>query len=203
MTNIITQLDFYFTPLWQLSGIGFIFLVGIFVECSFLTKWGDFYGRRPVFLLGYFMNFVFIIALMYSHNLILDYFVLFGLGISIAARYYVGYTYNVEMCPKPQQIWVSVFQFIMESVVSLLICVYFEWISKNWVPLMYPDLALTFIGFMYVFFMPETPRFLVSTKRFDEARVVFAKIARINRTAVNTEIFLFENEVELEVKEEQ
>ena len=44
---------------------------------------------------------------------------------------------------------------------------------------------------------------LVSTKRFDEARVVFAKIARINRTAVNTEIFLFENEVELEVKEEQ
>jgi len=54
----------------------------------------------------------------------------------------------------------------MEAVVSLLICVYFDTISKNWIPLMYPDLALTFIGFSYVFFMPETPRFLVSQKKF-------------------------------------
>jgi len=69
----------------------------------------------------------------------------------------------------------------MESVVYILICVYFDQISKHWIPLMYPDLALTFLGFAYVYFMPETPRFLVSQKKFDEAREVFAKMARINR----------------------
>jgi MFS family permease len=99
---LISQLDFYCAPLWQLGGIGFIFLVGIVVGCSTLTKMGDYYGRRPVFMLGFFMNFVCITALIFSHNVIFDYFVLFGLGLSIAARYYVGYAYNVEMCPKAQ-----------------------------------------------------------------------------------------------------
>jgi OCT family organic cation transporter-like MFS transporter 4/5 len=83
----------------------------------------------------------------------------------------------------------------MEAVVSLLICVYFDTISKNWIPLMYPDLALTLIGFIYVYFMPETPRFLVSQKKFVEAREVFAKMARFNRTTVDTSVFVFENEV--------
>jgi MFS family permease len=100
LKNLITQLDFYCAPVWQLGGIGFIFLVGIVVGCSTLTKLGDFYGRRPVFMLGYAMNFACIIALMFSHNVYVDYVILFCLGLSIAARYYVGYTYNVEMCPK-------------------------------------------------------------------------------------------------------
>jgi len=51
-------------------------------------------------MLGYAMNFVCIIVVIFSHNVWLDYVVLFILGTSIAARYYVGYTYNVEMCPK-------------------------------------------------------------------------------------------------------
>jgi len=52
-------------------------------------------------MLGFFMNFAFVTALIFSHNIYVDFVVLFGLGLSIAARYYVGYTYNVEMCPKP------------------------------------------------------------------------------------------------------
>jgi len=59
---------------------------------------------------------------------------------------------------------------------------------------MYPDLALTFLGFTYVYFMPETPRFLVSKKKFVEAREVFAKMARINRSTADTSVFVFENE---------
>ena len=109
LKNLISQLDFYCAPLWQLGGIGFVFLVGIVVGCSTLTKLGDFYGRRPVFMLGYAMNFVCIVALIFSHNVWIDFFILFCLGLSIAARYYVGYTYNVEMCPKAQQVWVSTF----------------------------------------------------------------------------------------------
>jgi hypothetical protein len=55
----------------------------------------------------------------------------------------------------------------MEAVVSLLICIYFDFISKHWIPLMYPNLALSLIGLVYVWYMPETPRFLVSVKKFD------------------------------------
>jgi hypothetical protein len=49
--------------------------------------------------------------------------------------------------------------------------------------------------------MPETPRFLISQKRFDDARKVFARIAKINGSRVNTRTFLFENEIENEIVE--
>ena len=90
----------------------------------------------------------------------------------------------------------------MEAVVSLLICIYFDFISKYWIPLQYPNLALTFIGFVYVWYMPETPRFLVSVKKFDQARLVFARMAKINGFSVNTNTFIFENEIQDEVIEE-
>ena len=70
---------------------------------------GDYYGRRPIYRLGYVMNLVFIMSLMVSTNIFIDYVALFGLGLSIASRYYVGYTYNIEMCPKDQQNLVSAF----------------------------------------------------------------------------------------------
>ena len=58
---------------------------------------GDYYGRRPVFLAGLIGNFVIVVVLMVSTNLWIDLVMFFGLGLSITARYYVGYTYNVEL----------------------------------------------------------------------------------------------------------
>lgn len=133
--NLIVQLNMECSPKWLLGGLGFVFLLGIVIGCSTLTKLGDLYGRRPVYLLGQVMNLVLILAIMTSTNLIADYFLLFFLGLSITSRYYVGYTFNVEMCPKKQQVFVSTFQFIMESVVYLLVCAYFVYISSEWIPL--------------------------------------------------------------------
>ena len=36
------------------------------------------------------------------------------------------------------------------------------------------------IGLMFLLFMPESPRFLISTKQFDKAREVFAWIGKVN-----------------------
>jgi MFS family permease len=80
--------------------VGAVFLVGIVVGCSFVTKLGDVYGRKPVYLFGLILNFVLVGFLLILTNLVLVYLCLFMLGISITARYYVGYTYNLELQPK-------------------------------------------------------------------------------------------------------
>ncbi len=83
-------------PGWQLGLVGATFLIGIVVGCSFVTKMGDKYGRRPVYAMGLFINGAIVMVIIFSHTVIIDYFCLFMLGISITARYYVGYTYNLE-----------------------------------------------------------------------------------------------------------
>jgi len=76
--------------------VGALFLLGIVIGCLFVTKMGDEYGRKPVYAAGLLMNVIFVTVTVFSHTVWLTYFCMFLLGISIAARYYVGYTYNVE-----------------------------------------------------------------------------------------------------------
>jgi MFS family permease len=57
---------------------------------------GDKYGRRPVYGSGLLINGSIIIILVFQKNVIVAYMCLFMLGVSITARYYVGYTYNLE-----------------------------------------------------------------------------------------------------------
>lgn len=83
-------------------------MIGIVIGCSSVTKMGDYYGRRPVYLMGLILNFVLVGMLILLRNVIVVYFCLFMLGISIAARYYVGYTFNLEFQPKKSQVIVSV-----------------------------------------------------------------------------------------------
>jgi MFS family permease len=124
--------------------------------------------------MGLTLNFVLVGMLIVLRNVLVVYFCLFFLGISIAARYYVGYTYNLEFQPKRSHVIVSVVQFSAESIVYLLNIAYFVYISDRWIPLQIPNLILSLVGVIYVYFMPETPVWLVATKKYDSARGVFA-----------------------------
>jgi len=102
------------------------------------------------------------LAVIQSQSKAIDYFMLFVMGLSVTARYYVGYTYNVEMQPKSHQVLVSTGQFVSESAVYLFVCFYFSSISKYWIPLQIPNVLLTCMGIVFLIWMPESPRFLVS-----------------------------------------
>ena len=59
--------------------------------------------------------------------------------------------------------------------------IYFWFISKNWLYLEIFACVLGIISFIgTLFFIPESPKFLISMKRFDEARAVISYIAKIN-----------------------
>ena len=96
INNLITQLNFECVPKWELGIVGAVFLLGIVVGCSIVTKLGDIYGRKPVYLFGLVLNFVLVALLLFLKNVVIVYGCLFLLGVSITARYYVGYTYNLE-----------------------------------------------------------------------------------------------------------
>lgn len=69
--------------------------------------------------------------------------------------------------------------FLIESVAYLSICVYFI-NYKYWKPIQIPNVIFVFAGLVFMCFMPESPRFLISKKRFDDARDVFKWIGKVN-----------------------
>jgi MFS family permease len=135
------------------------------------------------------------IVVLFSTNAYLDYLCLFIVGISVTMRYYIGYTYNVEMQPHSHQVLAGSMQFIAEAIVFLFVCYYFYKISKYWRPLQIPNIVLTTIGLVFIYRMPETPRFLVSVHKFEKARTVFKTMARWNgKSPTIADSFLFHEE---------
>jgi len=87
---------------------------------------------------------------------------------------------------------------MMESVVYLLDIIYFLYISKEWVWLQIPNIILCLVGVTWVLLLPETPRYLLAKKRWNDARDCFKKMAKWNGCE-NVEIWdevRFEKEAE-------
>lgn len=71
-------------------------------------------------------------------------------------------------------------EFIFEGLLYFTITFYFGWIDKEWRYVQIPCILSAIVGFFFLLFSPESPRFLVSTKRYDEARLALNKIAKVN-----------------------
>ena len=164
----------------ELGAVGLMFLLGIVIGCLTLTRLGDYYGRKPVYMLGLTMHLAIMIGLIFSKEIVLDFALLFCLGLSVTARYYVGYTFNVEMQPRSHQVLVSTCQFLSEAVVGIFVCIYFSQLSKDWRLLQIPNVTLTSVGIVFLMMMPESPRFLISQGKYWQAREVFNRIAVCN-----------------------
>lgn len=131
-------------------------------------------------MLGLVLHLAFMGGVFFVTNSDLLFVMVFVFGVSVTARYYVGYTYNVEMQPKSHYVLVSTTQFVFESLCYLFICVYFWFITDKWKLLQIPNVALCVVGLVFLYCMPESPRFLVSTRQFTKAREVFAWIGKVN-----------------------
>ena len=142
--------------------LGSSFLTGIVVGCMTLTRLGDKHGRKPIYMIGIVLNICFVMGILTISNKFFAFCLIFVFGMSISARYYVGYTYNIEMQPKSHYVLVSTTQFAFESLIYLFICIYFWTISKNWKILQAFNIGLSFMGLVFLVVMPESPRFLIS-----------------------------------------
>lgn len=181
--NLIAQFDFYCEAKWKIGMMGFMFLVGIVLGCSTIARLGDVYGRKPIYNIGLLMHLAFSVIICFisgSSSILLLYGLLVFFGVSVTARFYVGYTYNLEMQPKEHQPFVSTVWFLSESLVYLLVCFYFQSVSKDWIYLQLPNIALTVLGICVLLKMPESPRFLLAQGKTEEAKEVFATIAKFN-----------------------
>lgn len=101
--NLISQFNFYCEAKWKIGMMGFMFLVGIVLGCATIARLGDIYGRKPIYIIGLYMHLAFsVLICLFSgdNSIILLYAMLIFFGMSLTARFYVGYTYNLEMQPK-------------------------------------------------------------------------------------------------------
>ena len=64
--------------------------------------------------------------------------------------------------------------------VAVYTVIYYWFISTNWIPINIFGAVLTAVSAVGVYFLPESPKFYLSTRRYDEAREAINFIAKAN-----------------------
>ena len=69
---------------------------------------------------------------------------------------------------------------VFSSFITVLSTIYFYFISKYWVWFQVFGWGLNLITIVGVVFMPESPKYLLTKKKYDECRKVMTIIGRLN-----------------------
>ena len=160
--------------------IGSCFLIGIVLGSVTLTRVGDIFGRRQGFMIGLAIQSTATICVLLTSNYHVACFLCFVIGFGVTGKQYVGWNYLLEMQPQNMQVKVGTLEFIFEAAVYICVTIYFGWISKRWQFIQIPTITFGVVGIVFLYLQPESPRYLVSVGRFDQARKSFSRIAKFN-----------------------
>lgn len=108
------------------------------------------------------------------------YVVQFWLGVATIGRFTCGFVLLTELVPEKSASLAGTSYMIGDAVCTLYYTFYFRYISKDSLPLWWVSLFLNVVGFGLTFFIPESPKWLVSQGQYQQAKRNFKKIAKMN-----------------------
>ena len=91
----------------------------------------------------------------------------FLFGALSSVRMNIGYVYLMEMLPEKWQTPITSIWNVQEAFIYVLATLYFWKISTHWFYFVVIGLGFNIISVIGLFFLPESPRYLVTVKKFD------------------------------------
>jgi MFS family permease len=161
--------------------IGFFasqFFVGVITAIYFVPRYSDLHGRLTIMILSISLQLLVQVGLLMSDNLYFAYFCMFCLGCTFPGKNIIFYNYTMEILDiKVRQQIVNFIAFV-ECSTLIWGTLYYQHISKNWVYLQCFCTLMSVCGLVFILlFFHESPKFLYSKGRFNEARYSIQKIA--------------------------
>lgn len=145
---------------------------------------GDKYGRKKLFWFGMALNWVLYSLLLICKNFWFMNAIWFGFGMSNSIRINIGYVFLVEMMPKKAQTSVTSLWNTQEALIYVFATFYFWKISQHWFWYCFIGYIWQILSVLLLYFIPESPRYLVSIGKLSEAKSAFETIAKWNRTTL-------------------
>ena len=85
-----------------------------------------------------------------------------------------------EVTPGKYRVWAGTAAQFMDSFTEVIISLYYMYISRNWIYLQYYCTFITILCVICLSIVPDSPKYLYSKGRFNDARKAFDFIQRFN-----------------------
>jgi len=182
INNLNTGFHFYCMPTIAMGGIGSSFMLGVILGSLFIPVLADKYGRKPVLYLSMAITLFCTLGIIgAAPNKSLLFVFMFILGIVSIGYILVGYFMLCELTTEDRRPFLSACNSIiygLNGVVSVL----FLLIFPNWIAFLLFTAMINLCFLLSWKHLPESPRFLVGQGKVEEAKEIFAYIAKMNKT---------------------
>jgi len=126
------------------------------------------------------------------------YILCFWLGVALIGRFTCGFVLLTELVNDRHATFVGTALMVGDGSATLYLTFYYRFISQNSNPTMWAGFALNVVTFIAFFYVPESPKWLVSMKQYNKARHAIQRIARFNGVT-NCKIRSFKQEEDARV----
>lgn len=165
----------------KISLQGIFFFVGFLIGSVTWLRLTDYWGRKWLLLFGALFQILIQLIYVIHLDIVSLYVALFLLGLRAPLSVAMGNMYMLEMvAPKHRPTFAMITAMFDTS--TMFWAPFVLEFGKSWWILYWLDLSLCLaVVLPLLFFIIESPRFLISVRKFKHARDVYFKIAKINK----------------------
>ncbi|XP_036279127.1 solute carrier family 22 member 5 [Pipistrellus kuhlii] len=189
LSTIVTEWNLVCDDDWKAPLTVSLFFVGVLIGSFVSGQLSDRFGRKNVLFVTMAMQtgFSFLQIFSKSFEMFAVLFVLVGMGQ--ISNYVAAFVLGTEILGKSTRIIFSTLGVCIFYAIGYMLLPLFGYFIRDWRTLL---LALTLPGLLCAvlwWFIPESPRWLISQGRFKEAEVIIHKAAKINGIVAPSAIF--------------
>lgn len=185
LDNWQQKLDLTCVAEWEIGMIGAAFGVGWCVTLLWLPSFADKNGRKHIYWFAMLLDFFLYTGLLVTDNLGVLILLMSLFGMLSSIRIQVGFVYLMEIVPRSFQSHTTSVWSVQEALIYALSTIYFWKISKDWFWFCLVGYVWNLISIVFLVWVPESPRYLVSVGKLEDARKALAEIAKWNRKELN------------------
>ncbi|XP_037603940.1 solute carrier family 22 member 5-like isoform X2 [Sebastes umbrosus] len=188
-STIVSEFDLVCSDHWKQPFTSSLYFLGVLVGSFFSGQLSDGFGRKPVFFATMAVQTIFTFVQMFSPSWTVFSILLFISGLGQISNYVSAFVLGSEILTGNVRVLFSSLGVCLCFAFGYMMLPLFAYFLRDWKSLI---LCISLPGLLYIplwWFIPESPRWLLSQGRVEEADTIVRKAAKMNKVEAPQIIF--------------
>ncbi|XP_029704042.1 solute carrier family 22 member 5-like [Takifugu rubripes] len=188
-STIVTEFDLVCSNQWKAPLTSTIYLLGLLVGALITGPLSDRFGRKPVFCALMAVQAFCIMLQVFSVSWTMFSIVSCITGIGHVGSYISCFVMGTEILTGKVRVLFSSLGISLSFAMGYMLLPLFAYFLRDWKSLLFAIFPAHFMSLFLWWFVPESPRWLLSQGRVAEADAILRKVARMNNVEAPEIIF--------------